>query len=212
MIVIEAYNLNNYHEKTNASWDETGKKIDTLKCLPLFKSKTVSVLETHGFPKDIAFLTLSFLIPPGINELVNSKQWESVANTIADTGFYELLRYYLLDLDRFQGKYINNIRNFQKACENHDENLIRLIIQKYQDHEHVANHFNMWESKTPLPTRDPEEFNKVMKYGLGIAATHGFLDGIKIINKGYFGSYDEAVGKALDAGNKNIVDYLTSLR
>jgi hypothetical protein len=200
-------------QKTNTSlWDETAKKVDTLKCLPLFKSETVLVLETYGFPKDVAFLTLSFLIPQKLNKLIDMKLWESAANTIADSGFYELLRYYLLDLDRFQEKHINNIRNFQKACREHDENLLRLIIQKYQDREHVANHFNMWNSKTPLSIRDPEEFNQVMKYGLGIAATHGFLDGIKIIDKVYFGSYDEAVGKALDAGHKNIVNYLTSLQ
>jgi hypothetical protein len=187
---------------------EVSKSIAELsESFPDFHSNTVLFMEQLGLPKAVAFETLSYLIPLKLSELVKTRLWESVSNSIADTGFYELLNYYLLDFDVFHGKQINNTRNLEKACKDHDLNLLKLIIKKFHGREQLASHFRTNGHGNPMPGRELTEFDIVMIKGLKKAVLSGFLEGVKTIDRWYFGPVNEIVSLALDNKHGDIVEY-----
>jgi len=185
-------------------WVEVPQSVRTLKSFfPEFKSSHVLQMEHLGMSKEVAFIVIDFLIPDKLGELIAMRLWESVSNSIADTGFYELLRYYLLNLDVFHRKCINNRRNLLKAIEDRDVELLNIMIAKYHERAQFANHFHMNSGSSSIPNRSPDEFDVEMCIALEAAACSGFFEGMKVIDRLYFGSYKTVIGRALDATHKN---------
>lgn len=194
-------------------WAEVPKSVSRLKeCFPKFTSHTVLYLEQHGLPKDVAVEVIDYLIPYKIGDLASMKLWESVSNCIADSGYYELLQYFLLDLDIYHTRRINNQRNLLKAVVDHNVELLKIMIKKYEGRTNVAMHFEHKGWGNPMPGRVQNEFDIVMLNALEHTSRNGFFEGMKIIDRSYFGSYKTVIGKALDAKHKNeeMIEFILS--
>lgn len=203
-----------HHDESKSPWDETPKAIQELKqAFPNFRSETVLLLEQINLPKFVAFEIVSYITPKGICELMKMCLWESVSNSITDTGFVELLNYYLFDMDKFHIKRIDNRRNLLKACQESDHELLKIIMRKYQERENIALYFRISGGGNPMPARNLDEFNIETRVAMIECAKSGFLEGIKYLDRCNFGgkdTYEELVRHAMDSNHEHIVSYFLS--